>query len=687
MMLVFALIYLISFGYGEALMQKLCSDDFTFNASFGFVLLLALLQIGYFPVQFFNLNFIFLVIWSIILLAIGIGLTIYFRKALIRHFQNRKFLYIAGASILFLVIFYFVTIDIGFSDSPMYLNYVAQNINNDQINLFNLYSGLEGSEWDTLYLYQGYYHFISFIVWLINIPHYVFGSTMTMDTLPIIIWGMGWLYQVVSTGFIVDMIDDFNISNTLYRRCLTLFTIGFTNFYYWKVAFAFYGNTFRSLFIWVLLFLLYRFVKSSFDRKYVYLIWIILFAGCASSSSFFFISFEVLFGFMCYLLYARKADWIETMATLVIPIVIFACVYLYKNNAVIGLTMAILAFIYYLNSSKQWLTPLIQWIDQFILKHRTFWFVLLLTVVYGGSFVYHITHPDYLYDMAYWAQNHTNYDMVKDYRFVYSGWLDNILNVIRWLGLICWLFAKRSEGTKAIKVIVLITMIVFLSPFSVVFVSRYLTGNVFYRAIEIVFNPFTEFMFIVSLVDAIKLKWFRPTLCTVLMVLTIYAHVASFINDDNGLYTWHIEQGTKVNHIYKIPDSDIDIIRRFSGVLDENGERNRNDQITVISQVDGLRVFEPQIHQLFTARDYFYPSVRVDDTFYQMATNHYDWVEYPQDLPYDSVCDYFYQYGVEYIIVKTEPYYANYQFDQASDACAVVQTSNSMFKIKRVVRG
>ena len=687
MILVFALMYLVSFGFGEALMQKLSMDEFVFNASFGFVLLIALLQIGYFPVQFFNLNFIFIVIWSLIVLSVGVGFTIVYRRALIRHFQNRRFLYIAGASIVFLVVFYFMTIDIGFSDSPMYLNYIAQNINNEHINLFNLYSGLEGSEWDTLYLYQGYYHFASFIVWLINIPHYIFGSTMTMDTLPIVIWGMGWLYQVVSTGFILDMIDDFNISNTFYRRILTLFTIGFTNFYYWKVAFAFYGNTFRSLLIWVLLFLLYRYVKSNYEKNYIPLVWIVLFAGCASSSSFFFISFEVMFGFLCYLIYVKKTEWIKSMANLVLPIVVYACVYLYKNNAFIGISIGILALIYYSKRNQKWLKPSLNWIERLITNHRNFWFILLLFVVYGGSFIYQSTHPDYLYDMAYWAQNHTNYDMVKDYRFIYSGWIDNILNVIRWCGLIVWLFTRRSEGTKAIKIILVVTMVVFLSPFSVVFISRYLTGNVFYRAIEIVFNPLTETMFIISLVDLIKVKWFRPTLCTVLMVLTIYAHVGSFINDDNGLYAWHITEGKDVNHIYKIPDSDIDIIRRFSGVLDENGERNRNDQITVISQVDGVRVFEPQIYQLFTARDYFYPSVRVDDTFYQMATNHYDWITYPDDLPYENVCDYFYQYGVEYIIVKSEPYYQNYQFDQASDACAVVQTSNDMYKIKRVVRG
>ena len=111
MILVFALVYLVSFGYGEALMQKLSVDEFVFNASFGFVLLLALLQIGYFPVQFFNLNFIFIVIWSLIVIAVGGGLTIIYRRALIRHFQNRRFLYIAGASTLFLVVFYFMTID------------------------------------------------------------------------------------------------------------------------------------------------------------------------------------------------------------------------------------------------------------------------------------------------------------------------------------------------------------------------------------------------------------------------------------------------------------------------------------------------------------------------------------------------------------------------------------------------
>lgn len=65
----------------------------------------------------------------------------------------------------------------------MYLNYIAQNIDNQHLNLFNLYSGKVGAEWDALYLFQGYYHFGTFLCHIINVPSVLLGIGGKIDNI------------------------------------------------------------------------------------------------------------------------------------------------------------------------------------------------------------------------------------------------------------------------------------------------------------------------------------------------------------------------------------------------------------------------------------------------------------------------------------------------------------------------
>lgn len=680
-------LYIISFGYGALICDKLNLSMFHCKSAIGFVTLLALCQCTYFPIQFFNLSFKFIALFTALILLGAIILCIKYRRLLFEQFKNKRYLWVMTSAILFCLVFYFCFIDIEFSDSPMYLNYVAQNINNDTLNLFHLYTGKVGAEWDTIYLYQGYYHFIGAILYFVNLPHYLWNATPTVATLAGIVWGFGLLYQLVSSSFIVDMVDDFHINNKLVKVCITIFTLFYTNFYYWKVAFAYYGNTWRSLLIWVVLWVLVKFAKDTDNKSYPKLLFFILFAGCASSSSFFFISFELMFCFFVYLLIIKKENVISIMANSVVPIVIYACVMLYKGNSLTGIACACAAIAYYLFRNQRIVSKWISIVETIVFKYaKVIFFVLVPVGLIAISVLIKTKDPNYIYDLSYWAQDHQNYDMVKDYRFVYANIIDNCLNVLRYLGIAILIFKHKGEYLW-IKVLYAFMLVCFLNPFATVAISRLLTGNVFYRAIEIIFNPYTETLLVLLIIQWINKPIVNGVLSLSLVGISAIGHVASFTNNELGLYTFYVEGGKDVDPIAKLTKDELDIIEKFTWILDHNGRIDSNDgmQITVISQANGLRVYEPSIYQVFTARDYFYPFTRIDNDFYMLATNHYDWIEYPQDLDYSKTCDYFYQYGVNYVIVKYEPYYQNYQFDQASDGCSVTLTQNDTYKIKQVI--
>ncbi|MEG3003969.1 MAG: hypothetical protein RR878_03370 [Anaerorhabdus sp.] len=215
-------------------------------------------------------------------------------KKVIKKLLKVETIFVILSLLVFFFVFYNCFIDIEFSDAPMYLNYISQNINNKHINLFNLYTGLVGAEWDSLYLYQGYYHFTSFLCWLINIPHYLFNSTGYVENIAISTWSMGMLYNILSSMVFISIIKYFKWENKVIEYSVLIFTLFFSNFYYLRIAFSFYGNMFRTLLITLLIFLIYQWAKEEKDQlKYLFVL--VVAAGLACSSSFLFISFTVLF--------------------------------------------------------------------------------------------------------------------------------------------------------------------------------------------------------------------------------------------------------------------------------------------------------------------------------------------------------------------------------------------------------
>ena len=680
-------LYGISFGLGQFVVDRFKITELKCQSSIGFITLLALCQLCFFPIQLFNGPFILVALISLFWMGVSLMLTIKYRKQWVQQFKNKRLLLVGLNGLLFLGLFYFCFIDIEFSDSIMYLNYVSQNIDNPSLNMFHLYTGLVGSEWDTIYLYQGYYHFIGALIYWLNLPFYLLHSSRTVETLPAIVWGMGLLYQLVSSGFIVDMIDDLSIDNKLLKGSVLLFSLFYTNYYYWKLSFAFYGNTWRSLLIWVVLWLLVKYKQSNLDKRYVPIIQLCLMAGLASSSSFFFISFELLFGFFIYLLLVKEKRCVTLMADLVFPIVIYAAIILSKDSLVIGLVAASAACIYYAIRHKDNVNRFIETVTDFISKYTIpLFFIGLPVVLIGLSMLIKMKNPDYIYDFDYWMQDHQRYDMVKDYRFMYGNLIDSILTALRYIGIILLLVRYRKKSLWLLTSIY-VTFVIFINPFSTEAISRFLTGNVFYRAVEIAFNPYTEAIFFLVIIDTLKQKWVSSALSVGLIAFTGIGHVASFMDTDTGLYHFYINGGKTVNPIFKISDDELDAIYKFRYILDENGRSKKDgSQVRVVSHVNGLRVFEPSLYQLFTPRDYFYPHTRLDNTFYLMASNHYDWIEYPSDLDYSTSCDYLYEYGVDYLLIKYDPYYANYQFDDATNGCAITLVSNDTYKIKQVVR-
>ena len=62
---------------------------------------------------------------------------------------------------------------------------------------------------------------------------------------------------------------------------------------------------------------------------------------------------------------------------------------------------------------------------------------------------------------------------------------DNILNIIRWIGVILILWKAQSEEQNYIKSLFVMMLILFLNPLATTAVAYLIASNVFYRTVEV----------------------------------------------------------------------------------------------------------------------------------------------------------------------------------------------------------
>ena len=672
-----------SAGLGLTVEKKLGLRPSMFPVPLGLVTLLFVLQLCYYPVQFFNGSVFWIYAASLIVLSIATVLALMNLKTLLQRFWRKELLWVAASFAVFLFVFYHCFIDIGFSDSPMYLNYIAQNLDNPHLNLFNLYSGKIGAEWDALYLFQGYYHFGTFLCWLVNLPA-SFGLGGTIDTIVTSVWGLGMIYSLFSSMLIVNFASRLTMPGRWTRPVLLLFTLFFSNFYYWRVAFAFYGNTYRTLLAAYLMFTAYCWLRDK-EKNLKWVMMLIVGAGLTCSSSYLFVSFAILFSLAAYLFISKTEGAFFDMSMIVLPMAVYAVAMFSRNPSVpwAAPALAVVFTTYYLSCRSRWMKIITGAVERFFFRYgKLIFFGVIPVVMMIVSALINVFMPDYLYDYAYYFNNHQNYDMVKDYFFIYSHFFDNLLNVLRWTGIILLIIRAATAEQKMIRTLFLMMAVLFLNPLATTAVAYLIASNVFYRTVEVLFNPFTEMLIILAVLQQFQAwKWAQKTVLTLLCAEIVVGQAGSWMNSDFGLYTFYIEGGKTVNPIEKISDEELEAIHVLQTLIERDADQfSLEHQPTLISHAEGVRTFLPQVYQIFTARDYYYIWNRVDWIFYDLARRHYSW-EAPATEDYARSCGYLEYYDVDYLIIQ---YWENPEFDQATDACALTETTTSTFKIKTV---
>lgn len=659
--------------------------NISYKAPLGFAAILFILQFLYYPIQLFNLSSVWIHTITLVFFGTILLYSVKYIGQNIKQYLRMDTLWLLVYLILFLIVLYKSALDLTYADGQMYLNYITQNINNPNLNNFNLWTGLKGNEFVTVYLFQGYYHFAGTLILLVNGLYTYLGIGSYIDNIVVIVWGLGILYAIISGLLIIDMANYLKTKNNIIKHLTILISIFFTNFYYWKTAFSFYGNTWRSLFMAMMIFYFYRLVKEE-NTNYRYAIGFIFGAALSASSSSLFIGFSILLGIAYYYFSENNEKAFQDTSIVGFPMVLFVLAVTFKDHKGIFPILLAISILYYASFKLKFVEKYLRIFNQFISKHHRLIFLVLIPLI---AIIYSFIHmlyidPDYIWSVKHYFNNHASYDMVKNYFFMYSNSVDNIMNVLRWFGLLVLiLFYRSDKQNKYLLRHFLLLAVFFLNPLTTSFISTMFASNVYYRAFESFFNVFTEMVLIVTLLNHFwAKKIIRNILITVIVFVVSYSHYDSLINM-NGLsqYGAFIRNGQAVDPIYKLKPLEIEAIKAF--VKEYETIEKTDKQITVVSHVDGLRTFLPEVYVVFTARQHWSAWDRIDQDFYQVGMNWHGWETRNEYIDYSKSCSYLVKYNIDYVISEN---WFNYEFSQAIDDCTIVLFENYDYKLRKVIK-
>ncbi len=670
----FALI-ICSEGVGYFGLKVLKVRQKGYAAPVGFAMILAVCQLFYYPAQLFNLSFKSIIVVTSVVFLLALVLTIMNIKQVLKNLIRPRTLIVLVSFIIFFTVLKMCSIDMEYSDSATYLNYISFNINAPNLNLYDFTTGIRGEEWSVLYLFQGYYHFVSYVCYFINIPYYLLGSTSEVANMVIAVYGMGILYQVLSTMFILNVVESFHLRNHWFAFSLLVFILFYTNFSYWNISFAFYGNTYRNLFIMETIAILYYWFKQE-DEQIKYLSIFTVMAGLASSSSFLFMSFAVLYSLAAFLFHSKKFRSLFDMTTLIGPLVFYVCAYISRSHTALSVVIFVLYLVYLVARYKKPVRKIVQRCEEFFIDHAILIFFILIPGIFAlGTLYLNVFKPNGFNNYSFYFGDFVHLDMVKDYIFIHSNWLDNILNVIRWVSVILVLVTAKKKEDLFMKDFIIMMLIFFLNPLCTTMLVNTVAGIVFYRNFMTLFNAFTEIVLFIYLYRMFEWNVVGQWVLEIaLCATTVISNYASFHNSELGQYYVYIKNGKDLDSTYKMETDEREAVLAMREAIRDNGVETP----IIVSQSPSTLTYIPEGIQLFGPRNHYYESI--DDNFYQLARRHLDWEE-KEELDYSNTCSYVKKYNVDYILLQ---YWENSEFDEATDACSVTIYTGSKYKVKEV---
>ena len=313
MFITYALIlFICSNGLGKLLIKSE-SNLYNLKSLLGFLILLAILQIGYYPIQYFNLSSKVHLIWTSIILLITLILGI-------KSVKKEDFNFLKSYEFYVFLILIFVVIKIlpatEAGDDAFYMPFIMDNAYLNEINTVNPRTG-NISSIDNVYWYQGYYLLHSLFY---RIQHIIFNRSTdiiisfktTMTFLSAIFLSYIFIFMKNTLKPLINKYVYYIIS------ILSLLLVGVLEWshVYWGSFILF------PIFIPLYLILFKNYLQEK-DKKNKYALFIANIGMISLASTSLFLNLIITFGFFMYELWQKKCN-AEDYYFILIPCMLYA---------------------------------------------------------------------------------------------------------------------------------------------------------------------------------------------------------------------------------------------------------------------------------------------------------------------------------------------------------------------------
>ncbi len=515
-------------------------------------------------------------------------------------------------------------------DSTFYLNMVTNNIGLSKLNSRSVYYGNNAFSIQLQYTFQSYFYLASTLVFyvekicaLFHLPFY---------RMPCFVWPNQILFFSLTAALLTNAIrrsGNRNIGLIVLGIVLTVFYFGR---FYFNNVFGFYGNSLRTLvFGEACCYLLdYQISKQKADK---YLFYASLQAACACSSSSVFMCFFFLFAL--YFLWAKKEDSLLKEYSVVLLLPSIDLISVLRESITQGILGGIvLSLIIFLLNRPMLYLGRKKYARPAMLAVCVLAMIVLSYMVDGQ--LYH--HDAFVYN------NSQMYDMTINY-FRYPPEAVKGIKYYKLVVLAILLLAMvflRNDLTN----VDLILVIVFFNPFCCAFLNK--INPVFYRAYDIIINPFTLVFLLNALGNLIPVKY--VTECGTLLLA---ANMLYFCGITEPIY-YHasFKPQENFNGLYRMTQEELEVIDALSYEINYRGDTDPKiitaNKLTQSMLKDGEFYFGRENKRNWTWSDaenelfnIFYPVEPYNDT------------ERP-DADFDHVCEYLKDADVRYVVQDKE---------------------------------
>lgn len=436
-------------------------------------------------------------------------------------------------------------------DSTYYLNLISTNIKASHMNTTSLYYGDYVSGQSPQYTFQSYYYFVSCFTFVaVKILSYV----TEVNNYSVIIWIFQILFNFYFASIVING-TEYICKEKKYLKYVFMFIFLFyIGKIYWNNVFGFYGNSYRQFAIAYSIMALYELINNNTKENWI-LLSICLWSACAFSSTGVFTSVFLLFGSFFILVKTHRTMFKWYALIILMPLINLVCVTIRMPIIIACISALIICVILYL--FNDFLISLFN-------KKYVLFIVFVLSFLTTFFLSYKVTGD--IFDFKSFFDNYSEKaDMTFSY-FTFYQFLGKNELAYRLLTLLLLGYSLIFEHNNKLIKIFVIVFLVFFSPFNCTIMNT--LNVVYYRALDIIVNPFNILLYSSMLFDRLNNKYIYYLTLTILLLVFV-----KNTNFKSPLY-YHAKfvPSNDYNPIMKMSNDEFDVLNKLKNELDYSGE-------------------------------------------------------------------------------------------------------------------